>query len=72
MLDCSRILNPPSLSTRLEAELEEKRLREREQLMSEIQMMKEAAQMEMDRQRGDYEDKLKELESQMVGSGSQV
>lgn len=48
-------------------ELEEKRLREREEMMRELQAMKEAAQQEMDQQREDYKRKLTELEGQMVG-----
>ena len=51
---------------RLEAELEEKRLREREEMMAELQAMKEAAQREMDRQRTDYEDRITQLASDMV------
>lgn len=54
---------------RLEAELEEKRLHERKQLMQEIQAMKEAAQAELDRQKGEYEGRLLELETQMVRMG---
>lgn len=54
---------PPS---RLEAELEEKHLREQEQLMKEVQAMKDVAQEEMERQKDEYEKKLVELETQMV------
>ena len=63
---------------RLEAELEEKRLREREEMMAELQAMKEAAQREMDRQRTDYEDRITQLASDMVsdrergGGGGEV
>ena len=35
--------------------------------MNEIQSMKEAAQEELDRQKDEYEGKLLELETQMVG-----
>ncbi len=49
--------------------MEEKRLREREELMREIQMMKNMAQQEMECQREDYERRLLDLESQMVREG---
>ena len=58
------ILAPPP--SRLEAELEEKHLREQEQLMKEVQAMKDVAQEEMERQKDEYEKKLVELETQMV------
>ena len=51
---------------RIEAELEEKRLREREQLMRELQVLREQAQVDMDQQRVDYEHRLRDLEAQMV------
>ncbi len=41
-------------------------MREREELMREIQMMKNMAQQEMESQREDYERRLLDLESQMV------
>lgn len=53
---------------RLEAELEEKRLQEREEMMAELQAMKEAAQVEMDRQRTDYEHRISQLSKDMVSS----
>ena len=55
-----------STHCRIEAELEEKRLREREQLMRELQALREQAQVDMDQQRLDYEQRLRELEAQMV------
>ena len=58
------ILAPPP--SRVEAELEEKHLREQEQLMKEVQAMKDVAQEEMERQKDEYEKKLVELETQMV------
>ena len=54
------------LLPRIEAELEQKRLAEREELMRELQEMKEKAQDEMDQQREDYEIRLRELEMEMV------
>ena len=53
-------------NSRLEAELEERRLREREELMCELQAMKEAAQVEMDRQKTDYETRISQLSKDMV------
>ncbi len=53
-------------SSRLEAELEERRLREREALMGELQSQKDAAQKDMDKQRKEYEERLANLTTEMV------
>lgn len=57
---------------RLEAELEEKRLREREEMMAELQAMKDAAQVEMDRQKTDYELRITQLARDMVSRRSLI
>ncbi len=55
------------LPCRLEAELEERRLKEREALMGELQSLRDAAQKDMDYQRVEYEEKLANLTRDMVG-----
>lgn len=47
--------------------MEEKRLREREAMMVELQSIKDAAQEEMDRQKSLYEQRLTDLAREMVG-----
>lgn len=54
------------LCDRLEVELEEKRLREREKMMAELQLLKDAAQKDIDNQREEYEEKLAQLAQDMV------
>ncbi|KAM4641485.1 kinesin-like protein KIF14 [Discoglossus pictus] len=51
--------------SRLEDEIEEARLRAKEEMMKEIQLAKEMAQKELTSQRSAYEDKIKALETEL-------
>ena len=51
---------------RLEAELEERRLKEREALMTELQLLKDAAQKDMDHQKEEYEERVARLSRDLV------
>ena len=51
-----------SFSSRLEAE----RLKERQDMMKELEAMKEAAKLQMVQQKTTYEDKLRSLEGALV------
>ena len=55
-----------TIVSRLEKELEERRLKEREELLSELESMRRTAQDEMDRQQMEYQDKIQELSKIMV------
>lgn len=50
---------------RLEREWEEKILKEREQLLSELEDVRHSAQVEMDKQQVEYQQKLQELNKEM-------
>ncbi|XP_070581962.1 kinesin-like protein KIF14 isoform X2 [Ptychodera flava] len=52
-------------NAKLEAELEEARLKAQEEIMAEIQKAKELAQQQMDTQRNDYEYRMSRLEEQL-------
>ena len=54
------------LCYRLEAELEERRLKEREALMTEYQLLKDAAQKDIDDQKEAYEEKMSRLTRELV------
>ena len=51
---------------RIEAEVEEARLKEREVLMQEIQSMKQQAQTEFEQEKKVYDEKLNLLENELV------
>lgn len=51
---------------RIEAEVEEARLKEREVLMQEIQVMKQQAQNELEQEKKVYVEKLSVLENELV------
>ena len=51
---------------RLEAELEAKRTKEKEEMMKELQAIKDAAQREMETQKGQFQEHLEQLSSKMV------
>ena len=51
---------------RIEAEVEEARLKEREVLMQEIQVMKQQAQNELEQEKKVYVEKLSLLENELV------
>jgi len=52
---------------RIEAEIEEARLKERETLMQEVQAMKQQAQQELENEKTTYNQKLSSLECELVG-----
>ncbi|XP_063282202.1 kinesin-like protein KIF14 [Pelobates fuscus] len=52
--------------SKLEEEIEEARLRAKEEMMREIQIAKEMAQQELNSQRSAYEDKIRSLESELM------
>ena len=53
-------------NTRIEAEIEEARLKEREALMQEVQAMKQQAQQELEHEKATYNQKLTSLECELV------
>ena len=55
-----------TVPTRLEAELEAKRAKERDEMMRELQAIKEAAQREIEAQKDQYHEHLEKLSSKMV------
>ena len=55
-----------SLGKRIEAEIEEARLKEREALMQEVQAMKQQAQQELENEKTTYNQKLSSLECELV------
>ena len=55
-----------SLGNRIEAEIEEARLKEREALMQEVQAMKQQAQQELENEKTTYNQKLSSLECELV------
>lgn len=61
-----------SQTIRLEADLEKKRLEDRQRMMEELQFLKTAAQEEMDRQKSDYESKLQDLEEKIDEQSMEV
>ena len=52
--------------SRLEAEIEEARMKANEEALVEIQAAKEEAQKQLDEQKTDFEDQLKHLAKKMV------
>jgi len=54
------------ICTRIEAEIEEARLKEREALMQEVQAMKQQAQQELENEKTTYNQKLSSLECELV------
>lgn len=56
--------------SRLEAEIEEARLKAKEEMMQGIQVAKEMAQKELISQKQQYEDRIKVLEKELVKSRS--
>lgn len=51
---------------RLERELEEKRLKERTELLSKLESLRQETQIEMDQQQTEYKQKLQDLSRKMV------
>lgn len=60
------VLNLTVSVYRIEAEVEEARLKEREILMQEIQTMKQQAQHEFEQEKKVYTEKLSLLENELV------
>lgn len=60
------VLSLPVNAYRIEAEVEEARLKEREILMQEIQAMKQQAQHEFEQEKKVYNEKLSLLENELV------
>lgn len=56
----------PSPCCRLEREWEEKILKERQQMLSELEGVQLTAQAEIDRQQAEYQQKIQTLSQEMV------
>lgn len=59
-------------SARLEAEIQEARLKAKEEMMQGIQVAKEMAQKELSEQKSLYEIKIRSLERELVRSTSYI